>query len=153
MYNVMKYLKNYFFNFKEYGEYSILNNTIEVRGNYLTGQYIMIKDSILNDGVYKIAKVENNIITLEEELNTELFTGYICSLSVPNEFVTLCEEIKKFNEKHVKTNIVSESYPMGYSYSKSTSTNGKPTTWEQVFSSELYSYRKIYDDFRRCKSI
>ncbi len=152
MYNIMKYLNNYFFNFKEYGEYSILNNTIEVRGKYLAGQYILIKDSILNDGVYKITKVENNIITLEEELNTELFTGYICSLSVPRDFIKTCEEIKKFNEKQVKTDIISESFPMGYSYSKTT-VNGQLTTWKDVFSIELSPYRKIYDDFRRCKSI
>ena len=152
MYNIMKYLNNYFYNFKEYGEYSILNNTIEVKGEYLIGQYILIKDSILNDGIYKITKVENDIITLEENLNTELFEGYICSLSVPKDFIEICEEIKKYNSKQVKTDIVSESFPGGYSYSKST-INGDLSSWKDVFKNELSSYRKIYDGFRRVKEI
>jgi len=149
----MKYLNNYFFNFKEYGEYSILNNTIEIRGSYLVNQYVLIKDSVLNDGVYKITKVDNNIITLEGELNTEIFQGYICSLSIPTEFQKICEEIKEFEQKQIKSNIVSESFFGQYSYSKTTNSNGAISTWKDVFKDELYGYKKIYDDFRRVKEI
>lgn len=152
MYTIMQYLKNYFFVFKEYGEYYILDNTIQIRGNYKQGQYILIKNSILNDGVYKVIKVKDDILTLEGELNTEVFTGYVCSLSVPKDFIRLCEDINKFNQKQIRTDIVSESFPGGYSYSKAT-VNGELPSWKDVFKTELYMYRKIYDNFRRVDSI
>lgn len=153
MYNIMKKVNNYFFDFKERGEYSILDNTIEVRGNYIIGQYVLIKGSILNDGVYQIRDIKDNIITLDGLLNTEVFDGYICALKVPTDFIMLCKEIEEFNKENVKTQIVSESFPGNYSYTKATNKDNAPITWENVFKSELINYKKIYDGFRRVKEI
>ena len=151
MEELMNYCNNYFYNFREYGKYIINNKSIKIKGKYIKGQYIKIVGSILNDGVYKVDGYINGFITIEG-LEDEVFEGYICSLSVPKNFIKLSEEINQFKETDKPSSYTSESFG-NYSYSKATNKNGIPLRWTDVFMSEIKQYRKIYDDFRRVEVI
>lgn len=142
---------NFFYRFKEFGEYSIKNNKIQVRGKYIAGQYIRIIGSFLNDGVFKVKSVIGNEIELEN-MNDEEFEGYICSLAIPNSFIELNQKIKEYKSKEKNNGIVSESFG-NYSYSKATNSSGNPITWQDVFTNELRQYKQMYDGFNRVKEV
>lgn len=150
---LMRECNNYFFKWKEVGTFTIADNKISgFKGNYLVGQYIRLKGSILNDGVYKIESISNNQITVTG-LNNEVFEGVIFGLSVPKDFVELSSKI----DDHIKTvpknaNKVSESFN-NYSISYATGSSGKVLEWQTIFSDSLKDYRNVYDGERRVKQI
>lgn len=149
---IMNYLNNYFYRFKERGFYIIKDNKIAIKGKYVIGQYVLIKGSILNDGVYKVLDYSNNALTLEN-LTDEEFEGYVCSLAVPKSFEKICEQIEEFNDKkNVNSLYISESKG-DYSYTRATGKDGMPIKWEDAFSKSLSPYKKIYDEFRHVKEI
>lgn len=155
---VMQYLHNYFYKFKEKGNFKIEFNSItrngeELKGKYVTGQYVRIIGSMTNDGVYKIICNEDELpgITLEGCLNDEEFTGYICSLSVPKAFIGLCDDIQTYNDENKAGVMVSESFG-GYSYTKAT-VNGQLATWKDAFSANLKPYRRMTDGLEWVKEV
>lgn len=151
MNKILSYLKNYFYRFGEKGTYAITDNQIEVRGNYVAGQYIRLTGSLLNDRVVKVENVEDNTITLTEAIN-EVFDGAIYSLAIPRELIELAEEIKAYEKDTPKGGYVSESFG-NYSYSKATGQNGGVANWKDVFKDELKPYRKIFDGIEGVKMI
>lgn len=162
MESIMQYLHNYFYLFKERGRFQIEFNTItldggnELYGEYKAGQYILIRGSALNDGVYRVLAVsEDGIpgITIEGCLNDENFEGYVCSLGVPPSFVKLCNEIEIFNKNNAGANggIVSESFG-GYAYTRAQGANGK-TGWVVAFQTQLSPYRRMSDGFEWVKEV
>lgn len=153
MERIMREINNFFYKAKEYGKYSIINNKIKVKGVYLPSQYIRIMDSILNDGVYKIISFENGYMEIEG-LQNEEFEGWICGLSIPKTFIELTEKIKEYEAKNPNiSNVISESYLNGYSYSKATNAKGQVNTWRDMFNAELSGYRQLYDGFRHVKEV
>jgi hypothetical protein len=90
-------------------------------------------DSLLNDGVYKIASVEAGEITLDATLTDEEFCGYIVGLAIPNEFVTLAEKVEAFTNR----GIASESIP-----NYSVSFNAKSGV--EAYRSDLQAYMKPF---------
>ena len=148
---ILAYLKNYFYRFGEKGVYTIADNQIEVRGNYVAGQYIRITGSLLNDTVVKVESVEDNVLTLTEAIN-EVFDGVIYSLAIPRDLIGLVEEIKAYEKDTPKGGYISESFG-NYSYSKATGENGGVADWKDVFKSELKPYRKIFDGIEGVKLI
>ena len=133
MYATLLACNNFFERSSEYGRYTISENAIAVRGDYKAGQYVRIMDSLLNDGVYKIASVEAGEITLDATLTDEEFCGYIVGLAIPNEFITLAEKVEAFTNR----GIASESIP-----NYSVSFNAKSGV--EAYRSDLQAYMKPF---------
>jgi hypothetical protein len=133
MYATLLACNNFFERSSEYGRYTISENAIAVRGDYKAGQYVRIMDSLLNDGVYKIASVEAGEITLDATLTDEEFCGYIVGLAIPNEFVTLAAKVEAFTNR----GIASESIP-----NYSVSFNAKNGV--EAYRSDLQAYMKPF---------
>lgn len=151
MEEVLKYLNNYFFRFKEVGKFIIQDNKIKgVKGKYINGQYLLIEGSTMNDGVVKVESVVGDEIALEKLFNEE-FKGVIYSLAIPQAVISLVDEINLWKAENKKTNLISESFE-GYSYSRANS-NGQVATWKDVFKEELRGYRKVTDGKRTVKEV
>lgn len=133
MYATLLACNNFFERSSEYGRYTISENAIAVRGDYKAGQYVRIMDSLLNDGVYKIASVEAGEITLNETLTDEEFCGYIVGLAIPNEFITLAAKVEAFTNRGIS----SESIP-----NYSVSFNAKNGV--EAYRSDLQAYMKPF---------
>lgn len=133
MYATLLACNNFFERSSEYGRYTISENAIAVRGDYKAGQYVRIMDSLLNDGVYKIASVEAGEITLDATLTDEEFCGYIVGLAIPNEFITLAAKVAAFTNR----GIASESIP-----NYSVSFNAKSGV--EAYRSDLQAYMKPF---------
>lgn len=150
--NILKYLNNYFYKFREdNSNFKIENNKIKVKGKYIPGQYIRIYNSYLNDGIFQVIGVEDGAITIEGGINEE-FDGVIFSLSIPRDILKLSEKVKEYNQKNVNNGIISESFE-GYSYTKATNNNGELVQWHDAFKSELAPYKKMRDRKDCVKSI
>lgn len=151
MEEVLRYLNNYFFRFKEVGNFTIENNKIiGLKGKYIKGQYLLIEGSILNDGVIKVENIVGDGMYLEKPFNEE-FKGTIYSLAIPQAVISLVDEINLWKADNKKTDIISESFE-GYSYSRANS-NGQIATWKDVFKEELKGYRKVTDVKRLVKEV
>ena len=156
---IMDYLHNYFYLFKERGKFTINFNSVtidgaDLKGRYVEGQYVKIKGSANNDGIYKVIAVASDElpgITLEGCLSDEVFEGYICSLGIPKAFRKLADEIQAYNGTNPTTGIVSESFG-GYSYTKATGTDGVPG-WAVAFKIQLAPYRRMSDGFQFVKVV
>jgi hypothetical protein len=133
MYATLLACNNFFERSSEYGRYTISENAIAVRGDYKAGQYVRIMDSLLNDGVYKIASVEAGEITLDATLTDEEFCGYIVGLAIPNEFITLAAKVEAFTNRGIS----SESIP-----NYSVSFNAKNGV--EAYRSDLQAYMKPF---------
>ena len=134
MYATLLACNNFFERSSEYGRYTISENAITtIRGIYLPGQYVRIMDSLLNDGVYKIASVEAGKITLDATLTDEEFCGYIVGLAIPNEFITLAAKVEAFTNRGIS----SESIP-----NYSVSFNAKNGV--EAYRSDLQAYMKPF---------
>ncbi len=107
MYATLLACNNFFERSSEYGKYTISENAIAVRGDYKAGQYVRIMESLLNDGVYKIATVGTGSITLDGTLVDEEFCGYIVGLAIPPEMVELSKKVEAYSH----AGIASESIP------------------------------------------
>ncbi len=153
MEKILKQVKNYFYKFYEMGNFSIEQNKIKIKGKYLTGQYIRIENSSMNDGVYKVAYAKDGEITLQGfDLIDEEFEGVISSLAIPKQLINLLPKIEKYEEENKQSPIVSESFGT-YSYTLATDTTGKAIGWEKVFASELKRWNKMYDNKRGVKRV
>lgn len=151
MEEVLRYLNNYFFRFKEVGNFTIENNKIVgLNGKYIKGQYLLIEGSILNDGVIKVENIVGDGMYLEKPFNEE-FKGTVYSLAIPQSLISLVDEINTWKADNKKTDIISESFE-GYSYSRANS-NGQIATWKDVFRDELKAYRKVTDGKRLVKEV
>lgn len=127
------------------GIYEIKSGMIESLDFLKKGQYFNIHGSDLNDGVYQYTG--EPII----DLQNETFDGSIWAMSVPPDFVKLCQEIDDWRAKNESANspnmkpFSSESVTGVYSYTKSgTGENGGSlTTWQTAFKSKLNKWRRI----------
>ncbi len=153
MERILKQINNYFYKFYEMGNFSIDHNRILVKGNYVQGQYIRIENSLMNDGVYRVAYAKDGEIRLEGfDLIDEEFEGVISSLAIPKQLINLLPKIEKYEEENKQSPIISESFGT-YSYTLATDTSGKAISWEQAFSNELKNYKKMYDNKRGIKCV
>lgn len=148
-------IRNYFLKDKIHPETCIFKGEYTISGGILTpsdflkdGQYIRIAGSDLNDGVWLynsqgISKIKD-----------ETFTGEIWAMSVPQEFVELCDKIATWadnNESLTSVNmssISSENFG-NYGYNKGSGSGSKSgitgaaLTWQTFFYDALTPYRRI----------
>lgn len=100
------------------------------------GQYFRILGSLFNDGLYQYPAMG---------LVDETFDGTVWALAVPNAVVTLADEIAAWEQKNgaaAAGPYTSESFG-GYSYTRATTSSGKPLSWQDVFSGRLKRWRKL----------
>lgn len=135
LYDLMNKCNNYFIIDYENGDFVIQNKVIELNGNYKVNQYIRIINSLFNDGIYKIVRIDGKKIELDNGVD-EGFNGYVCGLKVPNDFIKLLDKINEY-EKRIKKGISSESIP-NYSISYNNE------DYSIVFKGELSKYTKPY---------
>src|SRR5690606_26834657 len=64
---------------------------------YVVGQYVWIKNSVVNDGVYKITKIEGSKITLDGTFTLINTNIRLFALAVPSEFVSLVNDISTYS--------------------------------------------------------
>ena len=149
----MQECNNYFYRTYEYDTFAINNGVISSNGKYLVNQYIKIEGSILNDGVYKIEKMDNDKINIAS-LQDEIFEGCIYGLAVPKGFIELSEKVNEFlvDPKAKITDISSESFN-NYSWSKGKKSNGANITWNDVFIDDVRAFKQIYDSKRKCVEV
>lgn len=153
MERILKQINNYFYRFYEMGNFSIDHNRILVKGNYVQGQYIKIENSLMNDGVYRVAYAKDGEIRLEGfDLIDEEFEGVISSLAIPKQLINLLPKIEEFESENKRSSIISESFGI-QSYTLGTDANGKILGWEQIFSDILKPYKKMYDNKRGVKCV
>lgn len=142
---VMTHIKNHFARSIESQAFEIVSDGIvgSFSEKYIAGQYVWIKCSFVNDGVYKITGVTTTKLTLDATL-TEENTGkliYLFGLAPPVDFLTVVTEIENFTSKD---GVVSESID-DYSVSFG-GAGGGDGSWTSVFNNKLSQWRRMYDD-------
>lgn len=142
MYELLNYLNNFFVKTFEISAltFDSAGKTISgIAETYLEGQYILIEDTVLNDGVYKITDITAGVITVAEALQDETNTAYAWGLAIPSTVVALQTEIATFKAA-TDDGLASESQG-----SRSVSfKNG--SSWSEVFKARLIPYRRLYSD-------
>lgn len=147
---ICQYLKNWFDRGlpKYTGEFTITNNddtlVIEQNGmplTFLSGQYVRIAGSILNNGVHKYPF---------GDLREETFSGSVWSMAVPEAVIDLATDIEEWQAKNggvdspAMSPYQSESFG-GYSYTKGSNQEGGSTgaSWQSVFADRLSLWKKL----------
>lgn len=138
---VCRSLPRFFERSSESGTFTIENEILTGNtGTYLVGSYIALTGSILNNGVYL---VNDSMITLQGARN-ETFDGIIYQLAIPQDFLSMVEEIQSNIEATAKQDagqgITSFSFG-GYSESRATTADGVVASWREVYKSRLTPYR------------
>lgn len=146
MERILNAINNYFYRFGEFGRFSVAEGVVGVGKKYVAGQYVEILGSLTCDGVYCVKSYADGKLTLTEPLNEE-FDGYVMSLAIPKQIISLSEKIDEYIKVNPNSSIVSESFG-NYSHSKTTNADGMVATWEDVFKNELKPYRKMNKGFR-----
>mgnify|MGYP001096075736 CR=1 FL=1 len=140
----MDELNNHFVKSAEMRNFEIVSDGITggFSEDYVAGMYVYIRNSFVNDGVYKVASVDGDKLTLDATLTPESKEDDIIvyGLTPPKGFVDLVNEIDSYNSGLTEKNIKSESQG-----DRSVTYNGD-NTWRSVYSEELSRYRKMYND-------
>lgn len=87
----------------------------EIPSKLIAGSQIELKGSINNTKIYTIKSIENNIITTNETLYDDTFTGYIIKLNFNIDESVIAGLITFKNSTVKQTGVKSESTD-GYSY-------------------------------------
>ena len=136
---VMREVRNFFIATSESGDFEIKNEVINLKGEYLRGQYVAVTGSLLNDGVYRLVSDDLWLVSAVDER----FTGVVYGLRVPRDFAELVDEIAAWNAQNAPSDKVSESFGT-YSYHRATDAQGGAATWQSVFGRRLTPYRRMF---------
>lgn len=128
------------------GNFTISGQTVTPLDFIQEGQCFRIVGSALNDGVWL------NTTDGLSQLRDESFYGSIWEMSVPRDFLKLCEDIEQWRSIHEAADSANlspysaESFA-GYSYTKA-SANGSQNastavSWQSQFASRLNTYRRL----------
>jgi len=148
---IMEQINNYFSRTVESNTSVITGSTItgSFTETYITGQYIRLQHTILNDGVYKVVSQIGNVVTVEESLLDESpeDSYLIWGLAPPKDFLTLVTEIDTYTTAQTNVGVTSESQgERSVSYGGS---SGGSSSWQSVYQSRLSRYRKLFNDDHR----
>lgn len=151
------FLKNWFEIEKCYGDFKIVDGVLTYSDGTIPplqdGQYFRIIGSIFNDGVYKHSP-EASESSSSGALRDEEFSGSVWCLAIPQNVISLADEISAWCAKYEGADSTamspfnSESFG-GYSYSKSGGGSGAGGSgtgaggWQSAFASKIQRYRKV----------
>ena len=99
IYQIMNYINNFFVITNEANTFTLTSNKIYYEDgfeeSYVTGQYVLIKNSIGGDGVYKVISVTSDSIFLDTTFSVTESTRNIdvYGLAVPPDFIALVNKI------------------------------------------------------------
>ena len=147
---ICEFVHNYFVHDRYTNTYTIANGTFSPTLTLKEGQRFLVSGSDLNDGIYTYhaSGIMDDDDAVRVGLADEVFTGAVCGLAVPPQFVALSAEIKAWVATYgdtINSPLQSESFN-GYSYSKAASANGNPgqlSGWQAQFASRLNRWRKV----------
>jgi hypothetical protein len=111
----------------------------------ITGQYIAIYGSILNDGIWKVGAdgaITSDITGVTAQ--NETFTGTVYPLKVPPDFVLLAADITAWRTAMKESSPYSSESFLGYSYSKAQKQGGGNIGWQQQYADRLTPYRRMF---------
>ena len=133
---ILDYLNNYFVEKRIFGKFKIEDGTIDTEAQ--EGQYIAIRGSVFNDGVY-----EYPVSGLEDEE----FDGAIWLLRIPHKLINIAKDIEDWQGRQgidspVNSPYQSESFG-GCSYTKKNTGSIYDGTWQGVFAGRLSRWRKV----------
>lgn len=133
---ILDYLNNYFVEKRIFGKFKIENGTIDTEAQ--EGQYIAIRGSVFNDGVYEYPV---------SDLEDEEFDGAIWLLRIPHKLINIAKDIEDWQGRQgidspVNSPYQSESFG-GYSYTKKNTGSIYDNTWQSVFAGRLSRWRKV----------
>lgn len=134
---ICKQLNNWFDYKRLFGSFTVKGGVLKI-DEAKEGQYIRICDSVFNNGVYRYPV---------SGLKDETFDGAVWLMAVPEEVVSLSNEVDEWKAKYqdfLQTPYQSESFG-GYSYSKgsSTASDGTGISWSDIFADRLRRWQKI----------
>ena len=133
---ILNAIHNYFICETHSGNFEITGGTLDTSFEIISHQFYKIEGSKMNDGIYERGVNDTSLVN-------ETFTGTVHLLAVPKEIRTLASEISAWVEKYGNSPYTSESFG-GYSYSKGTSSaTGSAAGWQDVFRSQLNTWRKV----------
>ena len=133
---ILDYLNNYFVEKRIFGKFKIEDGTIDTEAQ--EGQYIAIRGSVFNDGVYEYPV---------SDLKDEEFDGAIWLLRIPHKLINIAKDIEDWQGRQgidspVNSPYQSESFG-GYSYTKKNTGSIYDGTWQGVFAGRLSRWRKV----------
>lgn len=118
--------------------------------NFVVGQYVLIKNTLLNDGVYKITAIASNKLTLDATLTAENTDRHIrvFGLAIPTALVSLATEIETYVTANPNnSNVASERLgDYGISYQNG---DNKASGWYGAFQDRLSQYQRFYSDLEQ----
>lgn len=150
---IMDGINNHFAYALEISNFEIVADGItgNFQNDYIVGQYILIKSSVLNDSVYKVTQVESNKLTLEgtlipESTNNNNYNIGIYALRPPKGFLTLVDTIASWETSNSSKAGISSEKIDDYSVSFAGDGSAAGNTWENAFKSKLSKYRRVFTD-------
>lgn len=113
---------------------------------FISGEYILIQGSRVNDGVYKINTISATELKIDAAVdilieNESEVTCSVTKLYIPEDLIQLIDKIDMYNT-NVTTGISSESQG-SRSVSYGTSGGGSSSGWKDAFNSQLSTYKKL----------
>lgn len=136
-------LKNHFLRDKHEGTFELVRDAAPL-DSLLDGQYFVIVNSVLNDGVFQ------NTAESLAKLRTETFTGRIWSMGVPADFENLVADIDAFETKVQELGLLDKGYASesfgGYTYSLQSGAPAYMQEWLNRINAGMSMYRKIRED-------
>ena len=136
LFELLRYLRNFFPGQRwSFQNEQIAGGQIALPG-LENGAYYLIEGSRKNNGIHVYG---------QSGLYSETYTGVVTEACVPDDLLSLWQEICEWQEKNadaLQSPYTNESFG-GYSYSKATTSTGEPVSWQTAFASRLKIWRKL----------
>ena len=154
---VIEYLNNYFFKYtlgvKNYTYTKDVTFTAtgtlaatDFSSTFVVGEYILIENTRLNDGIYLITAIDATTITVDATLDIAITSeaeveATLTKLYIPKQLIALIADIKTYNT-NTTDGVVSESQG-NRSVTYGTSSGGGASGWQSAFKNRLERYKKL----------
>lgn len=132
---VMRQINNYF-------QVGSISGRIAISGNAIVpapeSPWCYVSGSWMHDGAWQVTG--GVLQDMDGALPDEEFDGRVWLLKPPPDFLALCEEISRYDDKNPIGAYQQESFG-GYSYVRSQAGGSK--AWQDVFAGRLAPYRRM----------
>ena len=119
--------------------------TVDNPDDFVVGQYVYLDQTLLNNGIYQITKIEGNELTITATIavaaEAEAENAIVHGLAIPKAVLAIAVEIEAYNTAN-PNNLVSKTLG-DYSVTQATGQSGD-ASWVAVFGSRLNQWRKVY---------
>lgn len=121
-------------------EWRIADGSLTPSDLLLPGDWIAIRGSMLNDGIWQLQDG-----ACLPGARDETFRGEVWLLQPPAAFLALCGEIVDWAGRNSLDTAKSERFG-DYSCTRATDRNGLPVDWRDVFRARLIPYRRMFGE-------